>query len=49
MVAMVLNTLTRLRANVAGLVLNQVHHEMSRSYEYYKSYGKYYYDANVEA
>jgi len=48
MVAMVLNTLTRLRAHVTGLVLNQVHREMSQSYEYYKSYGKYY-DANVEA
>jgi hypothetical protein len=43
----VLNTLTRLRAHVTGLVLNQVHREMSQSYEYYKSYGKYY-DANVE-
>jgi succinoglycan biosynthesis transport protein ExoP len=47
MVATVLNTLTRLRAHVTGLVLNQVHREMSQSYEYYKSYGKYY-DANVE-
>jgi Mrp family chromosome partitioning ATPase len=41
-VAAVLATLTRLRANVMGLVLNQVHQEMSDSYYYYGNYGKYY-------
>lgn len=47
-VASVLNTLTRMRAHVSGVVLNQVRHEMSQSYKYYKSYGKYY-DAKAEA
>jgi len=46
-VATVLNTLTRLRVHVIGVVLNQVHHQMSESYDYYKRYGKYY-DAKVE-
>ena len=32
----------RLRAKVVGLVLNQVHKEMSDSYYYYSHYGKYY-------
>lgn len=41
-VAAVLTTLTRLRANVMGLVLNQVHQELSDSYYYYSHYGKYY-------
>lgn len=41
-VANVLSTLKRLRANVVGLVLNQVHKEMSDSYTYYGYYGKYY-------
>ncbi|MBI4908890.1 MAG: polysaccharide biosynthesis tyrosine autokinase [Acidobacteria bacterium] len=41
-VAAVLGTLTRLRANVMGIVLNQVHQEMSDSYYYYSHYGKYY-------
>jgi len=41
-VAAVLSTLNRLRANVMGLVLNQVHQEMSDSYYYYGHYGKYY-------
>jgi capsular exopolysaccharide synthesis family protein len=41
-VATVLNTLARLRANVIGLVLNEVHREMSHSYYYYGHYGKYY-------
>jgi capsular exopolysaccharide synthesis family protein len=38
----VINTLQRLRANVIGLVLNEVDTGHSRSYGYYKSYGKYY-------
>ncbi len=41
-VAAVLATLHRLRANVMGLVLNQVFQEMSDSYYYYSHYGKYY-------
>ena len=41
-VASVLAMLTRLRANVIGLVLNEVHKEMSDSYYYYGHYGKYY-------
>lgn len=41
-VAAVLATLNRLRANVMGLVLNQVHQELSDSYYYYSHYGKYY-------
>lgn len=41
-VAAVLGTLSRLRANVMGLILNQVHQEMSDSYYYYRHYGKYY-------
>lgn len=41
-VAAVIGTLTRLRANVMGIVLNQVHQEMSDSYYYYSHYGKYY-------
>ena len=41
-VGSVLATLKRLRANVIGLVLNEVHKEMSDSYYYYGHYGKYY-------
>ena len=41
-VASVLEMLTRLRANVLGLVLNQVNKSMSDSYSYYGYYGKYY-------
>jgi Mrp family chromosome partitioning ATPase len=47
-VAAVLGTLNRLRANVMGLVLNQVHQDMSDSYYYYTHYGKYYH-ANSKA
>lgn len=43
-VASVLSTLQRLRANVVGLVLNEVHKDMSDSYYYYHYYGKYYRD-----
>jgi capsular exopolysaccharide synthesis family protein len=48
-IASVLTTLGRLRANVVGLVLNEVHKEMSDSYYYYGHYGKYYRPHNVEA
>ena len=41
-IATVLGTLHRLRAQVIGLVLNEVNTNHSRSYAYYKSYGKYY-------
>ena len=47
----VLATLQRLRANVVGLVLNEVTHELSDSYYYYGYYGKkyrYYKHAGVE-
>ena len=47
-VASVLGTLTRLRANVVGLVLNEVHKELSHSYYYYGYYGKYYRDTKAE-
>ena len=38
----VILTLHRLRANVIGLVLNEVHREISDTYYYYGYYGKYY-------
>ncbi len=41
-VSSVISTLKRLRANVVGLVLNEVHKEVSNSYYYYGYYGKYY-------
>jgi len=41
-VASVLATLHRLRAKVVGLVLNEVHKELSDSYDYYGSYRSYY-------
>ena len=49
-VAVVLNTLNELRANVIGVVLNEVRKDLSSSYYYYgygyygKYYGKYYAD-----
>jgi Mrp family chromosome partitioning ATPase len=41
-VASVLRTLARLRANVVGVVLNEVHRHTSDSYYYYGYYGRYY-------
>jgi len=41
-IASVVATLHRLRANVIGVVLNEVRKEMSNSYYYYNHYGKYY-------
>lgn len=41
-VAAVISMLRRIRANVAGIVLNQVHQGTSESYAYYAHYGKYY-------
>ncbi len=41
-VASVISTLGRLRAHIVGLVLNEVHKEISDSYYYYGYYGKYY-------
>jgi capsular exopolysaccharide synthesis family protein len=49
-VSVVLNTLNELRANVIGIVLNEVRKDMSSNYSYYgygyygKYYGKYYAD-----
>jgi succinoglycan biosynthesis transport protein ExoP len=48
-VGSVLNVLGRLRANVLGLVLNEVNKEMSDSYYYYGHYGKYYRPSEVDA
>jgi polysaccharide biosynthesis transport protein len=48
-VGTVLAILARLRANVLGIVLNEVNKEMSDSYYYYGHYGKYYRPAEVEA
>jgi capsular exopolysaccharide synthesis family protein len=41
-VASVLGTLNRLRAKVVGIVLNEVHKELSDSYYYYDYYRSYY-------
>ncbi|MCW5983193.1 MAG: polysaccharide biosynthesis tyrosine autokinase [Bryobacteraceae bacterium] len=41
-VATVVGTLRRLRANVLGVVLNEVHQAISQNYYYYGHYGKYY-------
>jgi len=41
-VATVLATLNRLRAKVVGVVLNEVHRELSDSYTYYSYYRSYY-------
>jgi capsular exopolysaccharide synthesis family protein len=41
-VASVFNNLKRLKANVIGLVLNEVRADMSERYYYYGYYGKYY-------
>ncbi|MCC7176734.1 MAG: polysaccharide biosynthesis tyrosine autokinase [Bryobacterales bacterium] len=41
-VASVITTLGRLRATVVGVVLSEVHKEMSDSYYYYSHYNKYY-------
>jgi polysaccharide biosynthesis transport protein len=43
-VATVLATLNRLRAKVVGVVLNEVHKELSASYNYYGYYRTYYRD-----
>jgi Mrp family chromosome partitioning ATPase len=41
-VATVLATLNRVRAKTVGLVLNEVHRELSESYHYYDNYRSYY-------
>ena len=41
-VGTVITTLTRLRAKVIGIVLNEVHKELSDSYYYYGYYRSYY-------
>ena len=48
-VGSVLSVLGRLRANVLGLVLNEVNKEMSDSYYYYGHYGKYYRPSEADA
>ncbi len=41
-VASVLSSLKRLKTNVIGVALNEVHEDMSDRYYYYGYYGKYY-------
>ena len=41
-VGSVLATLTRLRANTLGIVLNEVRQDTSESYYYYGNYAKHY-------
>lgn len=41
-VGAVLHTLSKLRANVLGVILNEVHRDLSDSYHYYGHYKKYY-------
>ena len=46
----VITTLTRLRANLVGVVLNEVHREVSAGYYYYYGhYSKYYHAKNQQA
>jgi Mrp family chromosome partitioning ATPase len=47
-VGTVLATLGRLRAKVVGLVLNEVHKELSESYYYYGNYRNYYGKPNTK-
>jgi hypothetical protein len=47
-VGSVLTLLARLRVKVVGVVLNEVHKELSDSYYYYGHYRSYYH-ANTEA
>ena len=47
-VATVLGTLNRLRAKVVGVVLNEVHKELSDSYNYYGYYRSYYREQNAK-
>ncbi len=47
-VSSVLASLQRLRANIIGVVLNQIQKNMSDTYHYYGYYGKYYHDRDTE-
>jgi Mrp family chromosome partitioning ATPase len=47
-VAMVLATLQRVRARTVGLVLNEVHRDLSESYYYYDDYRHYYRTPDAE-
>jgi len=47
-VTSVINTLTRIHANLIGLVLNEVHKQVSDGYYYYGYYRKYYTDRDAE-
>jgi Mrp family chromosome partitioning ATPase len=42
-VSTVLATLSRLKTDVVGIVLNEVHREVSDGYYYHEYYGKHYY------
>ncbi len=47
-ISAVLYTLVRVRANIAGVVLNAVHNGLSENYRYHDYYGKYYKAAGSE-
>jgi succinoglycan biosynthesis transport protein ExoP len=47
-VSSVLASLQRLRANIIGVVLNQIQKNMSDTYHYYGYYGKHYHDPDQE-
>jgi len=47
-VSSVVDILTRIRANLIGLVLNEVHKQVSDGYYYYSYYRKYYTDRSSE-
>jgi capsular exopolysaccharide synthesis family protein len=47
-VSSVLASLQRLRANIVGVVLNQIQKNMADTYHYYGYYGKYYHDRDAE-
>ncbi len=47
-VSSVLASLQRLRANIVGVVLNQIQKNMSDTYHYYGYYGKYYHDRDAD-
>lgn len=48
-VSSVLASLQRLRANIVGVVLNQIQKNMADTYHYYGYYGKYYHDRDSES
>jgi capsular exopolysaccharide synthesis family protein len=48
-VSSVLASLQRLRANIVGVVLNQIQKNMADTYHYYGYYGKYYHESDSES